>query len=161
MLLYHGSTVVVDKPRLLPQNRHLDFGFGFYTTSNREQAEQFAKKVAQRRGGVPIIGMYEIDEAKAKSELSIKRFSAPNEAWLDFVSQNRNGTYSGAKYDLIIGPVANDDVFVTVQFYLDGFYTKSYALKALKVKQLYDQYVFATEKALSMLKFMSSKELSV
>lgn len=32
MLLYHGSNVVVSEPKLIQQNRFLDFGFGFYTT---------------------------------------------------------------------------------------------------------------------------------
>ena len=159
MLLYHGSTVIVDKPRLVPQNRNLDFGFGFYTASNREQSEQFAAKVAKRRGGVPTLNIYEIDEAEAKSNLAIKRFSAPNAQWLDFVSQNRAGTYDGKKYDLIIGPVANDDVYLTVQYYLTGVYTKSQTLRSLKIKKLFDQYVFATEKALSMLTFVGAKEI--
>ncbi|MBR3651777.1 MAG: DUF3990 domain-containing protein, partial [Victivallales bacterium] len=30
MLLYHGSNVVVEKPRLIPPKRLLDFGAGFY-----------------------------------------------------------------------------------------------------------------------------------
>ena len=30
MIVYHGSNVVVSKPRLIEQNRFLDFGFGFY-----------------------------------------------------------------------------------------------------------------------------------
>ena len=34
MILYHGSNVIVDKPKLIQQNRFLDFGFGFYTTTN-------------------------------------------------------------------------------------------------------------------------------
>ena len=159
MLLYHGSTVIVDKPRLVQHNRYLDFAFGFYTASNREQIEQFAKKVAQRRGGVPILNMYEIDEVEVKKKLTVRRFSNPTEKWLDFVAQNRLGTYSGEKYDLIVGPVANDDVYLTVQYYLTEVYTKNQALRALKIKQLYDQYVFATEKALAMLKFVASKEL--
>ncbi|MBC8545194.1 DUF3990 domain-containing protein [Clostridiales bacterium NSJ-32] len=33
MILYHGSNVIVDKPRLIRQNRTLDFGSGFYTTT--------------------------------------------------------------------------------------------------------------------------------
>ena len=84
MLLYHGSTVIVDKPRLVQQNRNLDFGFGFYTASNREQTEQFAKKVAQRRGGIPILNMYEIDEVEIKKGLTVRQFSNPNGKWLDF-----------------------------------------------------------------------------
>lgn len=49
MILYHGSNAVVGTPKLIKQNRYLDFGFGFYTTTNREQAVNFAEKVADRR----------------------------------------------------------------------------------------------------------------
>ena len=35
MILYHGSNLVVSKPKLIQQNRFLDFGFGFYTTTNK------------------------------------------------------------------------------------------------------------------------------
>lgn len=48
MILYHGSNVTVEHPMLIKQNRHLDFGFGFYTTTNRDQAVNFAGKVAER-----------------------------------------------------------------------------------------------------------------
>lgn len=159
MRLYHGSTVVVKAPRLIRQNRFLDFGFGFYTASNLSQTKQFAQKVAERRGGMPIINVYEIDEVEAERQLKIKRFLNPDGKWLDFVAQNRCGEYSGPKYDLIIGPVANDDVYQTVYLYLSGVITKSQALKALKVKQLFDQYVFATDKALSLLEFIKTEEI--
>lgn len=36
MILYHGSNVTVEYPKLIRQNRYLDFGFGFYTTTNRD-----------------------------------------------------------------------------------------------------------------------------
>ena len=49
MILYHGSNVVVSEPRLIEQNRFLDFGFGFYTTTNKAQAIGFADKVTKRR----------------------------------------------------------------------------------------------------------------
>ena len=48
MILYHGSNIVVDKPRLAPQNRALDFGNGFYTTENKAQAVSFAGRVYRR-----------------------------------------------------------------------------------------------------------------
>jgi len=40
MILYHGSNAIVEKPLLVPQNRALDFGRGFYTTENKTQAFQ-------------------------------------------------------------------------------------------------------------------------
>ena len=48
MILYHGSNVVVSSPKLIQQNRFLDFGFGFYTTTNKAQAIAFADKVYKR-----------------------------------------------------------------------------------------------------------------
>ncbi len=48
MIVYHGNNVVVSEPRLIAQNRFLDFGFGFYTTTNKDQAIGFADKVNYR-----------------------------------------------------------------------------------------------------------------
>ena len=102
MILYHGSNVVVSKPKLISQNRFVDFGFGFYTTTNKEQAISFAEKVFKRRkNGGKIVSIYEFDESTAFKECSILRFNAPDEAWLDFVSENRSGNYDGDTYDII------------------------------------------------------------
>lgn len=159
MILYHGSNVVVEQPKLIEQNRFLDFGYGFYTTTNKEQAENFAQKVIVRRGGKPIVNVYELDENAQTNLLKIKRFSAPDEEWLDFVSAHRNGTYDGEQYDLIIGAVANDDVYRTLQVYSTGLLTKEQALEALKIKKLFNQYVFATKEALELLKFVEAREV--
>ena len=50
MKLYHGSDVIVDKPKIIAANRPLDFGGGFYLTSNKEQAQKWASRVAMRNG---------------------------------------------------------------------------------------------------------------
>ena len=157
MILYHGSNMVVEKPRLIEQNRFLDFGYGFYTTTNKAQAENFAQKIVARRGGTPTVNVYEIDDNIGSELLKIERFNAPDEEWLDFVSAHRNGTYDGEQYDLIIGAVANDDVYRTLQVYSAGLLTKEQALEALKIKKLFDQYVFATNEAISLLKFIKSE----
>lgn len=159
MILYHGSNMAVESPKLVVQNRFLDFGYGFYTTTNKEQAENFAKKIVARRGGIPVLNMYEFDEKSSSALLKIKEFSAPNEEWLDFVSAHRNGAYCGESYDLIIGAVANDDVYRTLQIYGAGLLTKDQALEALKIKKLFNQYVFATEEALAFLKFINAEEV--
>lgn len=154
MILYHGSNLTVSEPKLVAQNRFLDFGYGFYTTTNKVQAIGFADKVTKRRKeGIPTISIYEIDEAKAFAECSVLRFDAPNEEWLDFVSENRAGNYSGKRYDFIYGPVANDDVYTTFTLYTSGVLTKEQTIEALKVKKLYNQLVLTSNKALSYLKF--------
>lgn len=38
MICYHGSDTIVDIPRILNPKRPLDFGGGFYITTNKEQA---------------------------------------------------------------------------------------------------------------------------
>lgn len=154
MILYHGSNVVVDKPALIPQNRYLDFGFGFYTTTNKQQAIGFADKVTKRRKtGEKTVSTYEIDEIKAFAECTVLRFDAPDEAWLDFVSENRAGSYTGPSYDFIFGPVADDDVYTTFTLYAAGVLSKEQTLEALKIKKLYNQLVLTTEKAISYLTF--------
>lgn len=154
MILYHGSNVTVEKPILVSQNRFLDFGYGFYTTTNKEQAKDFAIKVTdKRKNGTATLNVYEIDEEIAFTECNVLSFNEPNEDWLDFVAQNRQGTYSGEKYDLIYGPVANDDVYRTITLYMTGILSKEQTLEALKIRKLYNQLVFTSEKALYYIKF--------
>lgn len=157
MILYHGSNVIVSEPKLIEQNRFLDFGFGFYTTTNKTRAIGFADKVTKRRKeGDKAVSVYEIDEARAFRECSVLRFDSANEAWLDFVSENRSGNYTGKAYDFIFGSVANDDVYTTFTLYSAGVLTKEQTLEALKIKKLYNQLVLSSEKALSYLKFIGT-----
>ena len=154
MILYHGSNVIVDQPKLIRQNRYLDFGFGFYTTPNREQAVNFAQKVTDRRKmGEATLNIYSAKEAVAFQECKVLQFDSPDEAWLDFVAANRQGTYQGEKYDLIYGAVANDDVYRTIALYMTGVLDKEQTLSSLKIRKLFNQLVFATEKSLQYLKF--------
>ena len=153
MILYHGSNVKVAEPKLIPQNRFLDFGFGFYTTTNKAQAIGFAQKVFKRKQtGKETVNIYELDET-AFNICNVLSFEEANEAWLDFVSENRAGIYNGEKYDLIYGPVADDDVYTTFALYSAGVLTKEQTLEALKIKKLYNQLVFASEKALNYIVF--------
>jgi hypothetical protein len=117
MILYHGSNVIVDKPKLITQSRKLDFGSGFYTTTNKAQAINFAGKVMDRtKTSTQFISKYEFDFEMAQKELSVLHFPSANEAWLEFVFKNRQGTYKGTTNDIVYGPVANDDVFRTFIF---------------------------------------------
>lgn len=160
MFLYHGSNVVVSQPRLVEQNRYLDFGYGFYTTTNKNQATAFAQKVfRRRRTGEPVVSMFALDEEKAFAECTVLKFDATDEAWLDFVSANRSGKYQGKSFDFIYGPVADDDVYTTFTLYSAGILTKEQTVQALKVKNLYNQLVLTSEKAISYLRFVGTVEV--
>lgn len=157
MILYHGSNVTVEKPRIFAQLRALDFGAGFYLTTSRQQAEKWARNVCNRRRiGKAIINVYNIaDEAFEK--LDILRFDTADGEWLEFVVKNRKNEYNDKKYDIVIGPVANDTTIRVVDDYMSGVFTKEYAIKRLLPQRLTDQYAFLTENSLSMLQFERSE----
>jgi len=160
MLLYHGSNLAVEEPRLMERARGADFGAGFYLTTKETQAAEFAKTVINRRKfGVPTVSVYDFDETAAKQTLDIAAFAEPNAEWLEFVRDNRLKSYAGRQYDIIVGPVANDRVFPTIQALVIGQFTVETALAALKPYKLFDQYCFATENALSTLTFVKSVTL--
>ena len=160
MTVYHGSDMIVDRPKLIKQNRFLDFGFGFYTTTNRSQAKNFAIKVSDRRKThSPIVNIYSVNEDIAFEQCSILMFDGADEDWLDFVSANRKGTYTGPQYDLIYGAVADDDVYRTMGLYQAGVLSRQQALEALKIRRLFNQLVFATEHALEYLHFEGSESI--
>jgi hypothetical protein len=156
MKLYHGTNTIVERPRIINRFKTLDFGEGFYTTGNEAQARDFALKVCARREPPlsPVVNCYEMDENMAG--LSLLRFDAPDEQWLDFVVANRKGIEPAEQYDLITGPVANDDVFGTIILYETGQLDKESAIKKFKVKQLYNQVVFCSDAALKRLVFVKS-----
>ena len=154
MILYHGSNTMVERPELVKQTRALDFGNGFYTTTNRAQAEVFAKRVtAFRKAGAPYLSIYEMDEKKAFSECNLLRFDGPNEFWLNYVANCRQGNHSSTEYDFVYGPIADDDMKLTINLYLSGVYSTKEAIERLKVKNTFQQLVFKTEKALSLIRF--------
>ena len=90
MILYHGSTVRVERPELRGGLSLLDFGAGFYTTSSYEQAERWARiKMRRENTQVGAVSAYEFDFEKAQTLLRIRRFMTADRAWLDFVVQKR------------------------------------------------------------------------
>lgn len=156
MKVYHGTSIIIEKPKIINRFKTLDFGEGFYTTENENQAREFAVKICQRRNPelYPMVNCYEFQ--CDFSELSVLKFDAPDEKWLDFVMERRKGTALKEKYDLIIGPVANDDVFGTIILYEAGQLDRESAIKRFKVKKLYNQVVFCSESALNGLSFVKS-----
>lgn len=155
MIVYHGSNVVVERPVLLTPKRTLDFGTGYYTTTNKNQAISFAHKVMLRNDSqTKAVSMYEIDFVNMENTLEVLKFNEPNGEWLDFVFSNRQGIYSGKQYDVIIGAVADDTIYRVFSLYEAGLLDREETLKRLKVKKLYDQVTFCTEKALTYLHYI-------
>ena len=160
MLIYHGGYTKVEIPEIRLPNRNHDFGAGFYTTTNEDQAMKYAIIVYNREGGIPTVSLYEFDYDRAKKDLKIKTFAQSDEEWFDFVCDKRMGKYTGAEYDIIYGPVANDQVYLCFAGFLAGTSTREETLKKLKNNKLYNQFNFCNEKALAYIKFVSGKEVA-
>ena len=152
MIVYHGSNVEVREPRLLKIQRELDFGKGFYTTSDLTQASNWARRTAMRRGsGQPVVSVYEVSDRELDA-LRVLRFDSAGAEWLRYVAANRKGTALAEEWDVVIGPVADDQTMPTITLFLDGFYDEEETIKRLLPQNLKDQYVFKTSKALSLLR---------
>lgn len=159
MTVYHGSTEIIKNPDVLHSYRPLDFGKGFYVTSNKEQAKVWAK----RKGVIleskkSIVNIFEMNENF--SFLQCKNFGEDLSEWIDFVCHCRDGGRDYEKYDLIFGKVANDKVFRVVDMYHNGLWDKERAIKEIKAYPDYGQIAFITQKAINqLLKFISYEEV--
>ena len=160
MLLYHGSNLVIDNPRLVEQKRGLDFGAGFYLTTREEQAMRFSEIVVDRRkSGTATVCVYEFDDVTAENTLNVHRFVKADKKWLRFVVDNRLKIYTGDIYDIVVGAVANDKVMPTIQAFIGGFVNEEATIITLKTSKFFDQWCLKSEKALALLKFISSYEV--
>ena len=151
--LYHGSNILVKEPHIIPSLKALDFGEGFYLTTSFEQATRWAKLVAERREvGEPIVSVYNFDDESLGS-LKVLRFEKASIKWLNFVLANRTNAQNNVRYDIVIGPVADDKTMPTLNYFLKGTYTANETIKRLLTFKLQDQYVLKNEKALSLFSF--------
>lgn len=158
MIAYHGSTMEIQRPDVLHSKRNLDFGMGFYVTSNKEQAERWAERKAMRFGGKPTVNLYEIRDYSA---YNVKIFEGADEEWLKFVANCRNGADIYKKYDAIAGKVANDDIFKCVNMYMDGYWNVERTLAEIKYYKNYEQTAFVAQNILdSVVVFEKSYEVT-
>ncbi|MBR5645485.1 MAG: DUF3990 domain-containing protein [Treponema sp.] len=158
MKLYHGSTVIVDKPLVSYGRDNLDFGKGFYTTNKQSQAEKWVQRFISL-GKKGVINIYNYDDTDIQKKYLYKKFPEYNEECLDFVLACRGGSKDYLKYDIIEGGIANDKVFNTVELYFTDLIDKSTALQRLKFEKPNNQICFINQKVLeTVLKFESSYE---
>jgi hypothetical protein len=158
MIVYHGSTEEIQKPDVVHSKRYLDFGIAFYVTTFPNQAERWAIRKNMRSGnGKAIVNVYELKEDF--EGLRVLKFRDPedDEAWIDFVCACRDGADSYKEYDIIIGSVANDDVFKSVDMYHRGIWDKERTLQELKYYKKNNQIAIINQKVIAeLLEFKSS-----
>ena len=88
------------------------------------------------------------------NNLLVKKYDSASKEWLEFITKNRTNEESIKNdYDIIIGPVANDNTTPVINLYLSNIIDFEVSIKELKTFVLKDQYVIKTKKALEYLKY--------
>ncbi len=161
MTLYHGGLVEVATPRIIRGNRVGDFGIGFYTTTDLDQARRFVRRkcfvAGQKRG---IVSVYSVPDSILSGDmLKIRRFASPGADWVEFVFANRRQADFEHGFDVVYGPVANDQVYASLSLFEDGQIGQEELIRRLMSRRLVDQLLFHTERALEHLTFEGSQEV--
>ena len=149
MIIYHGSNHDFNSVDLSKSKDKRDFGRGFYTTTLKEQAQQWGYTMFNRFGGDGIF-LYEF-EFSPSTDLLSKKIPEISDEWFDFILANRNTSGLQHNFDFIQGPVANDKIFLTITGFIDGIFSKEEAMRRLLYNKSNDQVSLHTEKAVSML----------
>ncbi|MBR5696697.1 MAG: DUF3990 domain-containing protein [Paludibacteraceae bacterium] len=156
MILYHGSNIAIPKIDLRLGNPNKDFGKGFYLTEDEDQARRIAMIRARTFGGDMTINKYEFNETcLTNGELKFKKFIGYTKEWAEFVCENRdnpNPEEQVHEYDVVYGPIANDNVGLQIRKFQNGDIDIKTFLERLKfLKGITYQYFFGTELSISKL----------
>jgi hypothetical protein len=149
--LYHGGCISIKKPEMRASSNNKDFGQGFYCTELQTQAERWSM-----RFHTPTITVFEFTE---QSRLKVLSYEEMNDDWLNFIADCRTGTPH--QYDIVIGAMANDQVWNYVADFISGVLTREQFWVLAKFKHPTHQMAFCSEKALNCLNFLESYEVSV
>ena len=152
LVVYHGSCFDFDEVDLSKSHNRRDFGKGFYTTILKEQSKAWAYRLSLREKKEQYF-VYEFlfDE---NTELNVKRFDTLSEDWLEFIKENREKGGLQHNYDVVIGPVDDDNTMETVQLYIANILTSKEAVERLRYNKVNNQVPFHTENALKSLKLV-------
>ena len=143
MTVYHGGYRSVERPEIRIGCNTKDFGNGFYCTIIKEQAQRWAKRYDTK-----IVSIYDV---RINTSLRIKEFAEMSEEWLDFIIACRSGKPHA--YDIVIGAMANDQIYNYISDYIDGVITREQFWVLAKFKYPTHQINFCTERALKCLKY--------
>ena len=160
MILYHGSNVLVEKPEIIKDEKGRDFGYAFYLTPIKKQAERMAKRKARlSTHKKEIVSVFEFNPKQ--DSLKILKFDDYNDnEWLELVVKCRTNPSYKHGFDIVEGKIADDTVGETILFLIEGIIKKEDAVERLKYQKVNYQFAFCTNESLKVLKFIKSYEVN-
>jgi hypothetical protein len=154
MKVYHGSYTTIENIDFAFCRKRRDFGKGFYVTKIRSQAEYWAVRKGEDNDTEGVITEFQFDEVFFEDEdLKALRFDGYSEEWLDFIVLNRKNRNDAPAhdYDLVEGPVADDDIATKIYDYLNGKIMRKDFLKELSFRRTTHQICFCSLKSLQAI----------
>ena len=107
------------------------------------QAQRWAKRYDTK-----IVSIYDV---RLDSSLKIKDFREMTDEWLDFIINCRAGKTHD--YDIVIGAMADDQIYNYVSDYMDGSITREQFWVLAKFKYPTHQINFCSKEALKCLEY--------
>ena len=172
-VLYHGSETIIEKPSFGEGNIHNDYGLGFYCTSNKT----LAKEWATRKNGRGFVNAYSIRDDRL-SVLDLTKGEENNAlVWIALLMKNRtisnelrnnypreleflfeNYLIDVSEYDAVIGYRADDAYFRFPEAFVRSDITLESMERIYKAGNLGKQYVIVSERAFNLLHFSEASE---
>ena len=170
MIVYHGSDHIVETPLYNGSKRTNDYGYGFYTTENKELAMEWA--CSDNRDGFAHV--YELNtDGLEILNLNDPQYSILN--WLAILTKYRSYWQSGSVaeeakdylqknffvdpsgYDIVIGYRADDSYFSFAQDFVSGAISFRKLSEAMRLGKLGEQVVLKSEKSFSHIRFINAE----
>lgn len=169
IIVYHGSSKIIEKPVFGMGNPNNDYGLGFYCTENEELAKEWACS-AESDG---YANKYSLD-LTGLSVLSLTNGEYNILNWLYVLLENRQFRISGdiatqakeyifnnfavdyKSYDVIKGYRADDAYFSFANAFLNNTISVSQLEKAMVLGKLGEQVVAISQKAFDSLEFIEA-----
>ena len=167
IVLYHGSTKVIERPEFGVGNKRNDYGLGFYCTEDEELASEWA--CSTRTGG--FVNKY----ALQIGELTVLQLGAPEYGvldWLAILVNNRVFSIDSpilaegkeyltkhfltevGRFDAIKGYRADDSYFTFAMDFLNNTISLRQLSSAIRLGLLGEQFVLKSQKAFDSLRFL-------
>lgn len=171
IIIYHGSSIIIEKPRFGDGNPRNDYGKGFYCTQSIELAKEWACTNDKFDGFVNKY-IVNIDQLHILN-LSASEYNILN--WLAILLSNRTFAISNqitlrakeyidreflpdyTKYDAIIGYRADDSYFSFAEDFINNTISLRQLEKAMHLGNLGEQFVLKSKKAFEKIEFIESE----
>lgn len=165
-------------PDLRQCSGYKDFGRGFYLTTSREQAENFARLSTKKAIANGIVrseqrfGVISVFRTGLSEGLMVRMYPDADREWLRcIVGHRKSRTFPDTVrelrcFDVIAGKIANDNTNATITAYMAGVFggveseqAQELCISLLLPERLQDQFCFRTAQALRCLTFVESEQI--